>query len=49
MVAFEDVSGTLEKTVCISLFPKKLSVLHTEIPASSHHGRQRRQEATSED
>lgn len=49
VVDFEDVSGGLERPLCILLFPKKVSVLPAEIPASSHHGRQRRQETTSED
>lgn len=48
-VGFEDVSGRLEIALCTSLFPEKVSVLHAEVPGPSHHGRQRRQETTSED
>lgn len=48
-VGFEDVSGGLEIVLCTSLFPEKVFVLHAEIPGPSHHGRQRRQETTSED
>lgn len=48
-VGFEDVSGRLEVALCIFLFPEEVSVLHAEIPGPSHHGRQRRQETTSED
>lgn len=48
-VGFEDVSGRLEIVLCTSLFPEKVSVLCAEVPGPSHHGRQRRQETTSED
>lgn len=48
-VGFEDVSARLEIALCTSLFLEKVSVLHAEIPGPPHHGRQRRQETTSED